>query len=134
MDRAGGRCEYCQIVGWPLTVDHLTPVVAWRSNSPPQTERDHPDNLAAACFLCNRAKWKITTGYDPLTDSEQPLFNPRVHQWDEHFVWSPDFQEMIGVTPIGRATVKQLDPNRDVYRLQRSLLRAAMRGGAARWP
>jgi hypothetical protein len=117
-----------------LTVDHVTPAVAWRSTTPPTEERDHPDNLATACALCNRAKWNVTVGVDPLTASEQPLFNPRVHQWHEHFRWSANFEQIIGLTPTGRATVMQMQLNREEYRQQRALLRAAMRGGAPRWP
>jgi hypothetical protein len=132
--RARQRCEYCQIDGWQLTVDHVTPAVAWRSAMPPEGEQDHPDNLAAACFLCNRAKWKVTSGYDPVTASEQPLFNPRLHRWDEYFEWSADFQQIVGITPIGRATVVGLQMNREIYKQQRRRLRAAMLGGDPDWP
>lgn len=38
-----------------------------------------------------------------------PLFNPRQHVWTEHFAL--DRPKIIGLTPMGRATVKLLDMN-----------------------
>jgi 5-methylcytosine-specific restriction endonuclease McrA len=136
--RADGRCEYCRIRGWPLTVDHVVPVATWRSTIPQQgigeAHVDHPDNLAAACALCNRAKSDATTARDPRTDTIQPLFNPRRHGWRDHFAWTEDYFEIAGITPIGRATADHLRLNREAYREQRRLLRAAMQSGMPRWP
>ncbi len=70
------------------------------------------DNLALSCPLCNDAKATKYTGYDEDTQSIVPLFNPRQQVWEEHFEWSTDFGEIIGKTPVGRATVKLLDMNR----------------------
>ncbi len=42
-----------------------------------------------------------------------PLFNPRQHSWSEHFIWSADGLLIIGLTPIGRATVATLVLNRE---------------------
>jgi hypothetical protein len=42
-----------------------------------------------------------------------PLYHPRRDRWDAHFAWSDDFTLMIGLTPIGRATVETLQLNRD---------------------
>lgn len=95
---------------------------------------DAPENLAAACGLCNRAKSNAATGYDARTGREQPLFNPRQQQWEEQFRWSADFLHVIGVTASGRATVRRLRLNRQEYQQQRALLRAAMRGGGPAWP
>ena len=95
---------------------------------------DGPDNLAAACALCNRAKSNATVAQDPHTRTLQPLFNPRIHRWQDHFRWSATYTTIVGTTPIGRATVQQLRLNRPEYRIQRALLRAAMRGGAPPWP
>jgi hypothetical protein len=25
-----------------------------------------------------------------------PLYNPRIHQWDEHFLWDEDFTIVVG--------------------------------------
>ena len=40
-----------------------------------------------------------------------PLFHPRQHSWDEHFVWNVEGTEVIGLTPTGRATVVALNMN-----------------------
>ena len=42
-----------------------------------------------------------------------PLFHPRRHIWSEHFIWSNDRLNVMGLTSIGRATVEVLELNRD---------------------
>jgi hypothetical protein len=42
--------------------------------------------------------------------------------WQEHFIWSDDFLEIIGISPTGRATVKALVLNRVGVISIRSLL------------
>jgi len=69
-------------------------------------------NLALACFHCNRYKSDDVTAVDPQTQTEIPLFNPRQHLWREHFIWSADRLYVIGLTPIGRATIVKLQLNR----------------------
>ena len=136
--RAGGRCEYCLIRGWPLTVDHVVPIAHWqrlrRAGHMPTSDPDDPANLALSCGPCNQSKGSATTARDPLTGVAVPLFDPRQHTWSEHFAWTEDAAYVVGVTAIGRATVARLRLNRDVYVLQRRLLRTAMRAGAAPWP
>lgn len=137
LERAGGRCEYCQIIGWPLTIDHATPRSSrdrLASGADPPHDLDHPDNLVAACAPCNRSKWDRMSASGPLTGLRHPLFNPRVHAWDDHFAWADDFLRIVGLSEIGRVTVAQLRINRTVYQHQRRLLRAAARGGAPPWP
>jgi hypothetical protein len=95
---------------------------------------DHPDNLVAACSSCNRAKWDLVSAEDPATGIQQPIFNPRRQVWGDHFSWANGYHSIVGLTPIGRATVKQLQFNREIYRQQRAILRAAARGGAEPWP
>jgi len=41
------------------------------------------------------------------------LFNPRINNWSEHFEWSNDDLYVIGITPMGRATVNRLKVNPD---------------------
>ncbi len=38
-----------------------------------------------------------------------PLFNPRANNWHEHFAWNG--ANLVGITPIGRATVAVLKIN-----------------------
>ena len=106
--RANYLCEYCHASEqWQyvkFTVDHVIPLDRGGSNS--------LDNLALACFHCNRRKSNKTTAIDPQSDLEVPLFNPRSDIWKKHFIWSADRLYIIGLTPIGRATVTALALNR----------------------
>ena len=82
-DRAGGGCEYCQIPQefdvLALQLDHIR---AQKHRGPTTIA-----NMALACLACNARKGPNAAGYDPLTDSLVPLFNPRTDDWDEHFRW-----------------------------------------------
>lgn len=46
-----------------------------------------------------------------MTGQVVPLFNPRRHQWSDHFRWRRDGTRIIGTTPIGRATIVALHLN-----------------------
>jgi hypothetical protein len=39
------------------------------------------------------------------------LFNPRQQHWSEHFGWSRDGTEIVGLTSCGRATIDALKMN-----------------------
>ena len=110
--RAKSLCEYCHTdETWqyvPFTIDHVNPV---RSGG--ATTRD---NLALACFHCNRRKGSATRAADPSTGQDVPLFNPRTEAWREHFVWSNHGLEIIALTAIGRATLHLFDLNRERIR------------------
>ncbi len=103
------RCGYCvtqeRISGVPLTVEHLIP----RSKGGNDTD----ENLWMSCRLCNEAKGVLVDAHDPETDTIVTLFNPRIHAWNAHFVWSVSGTEVIGTTAIGRATVQALALNSD---------------------
>jgi hypothetical protein len=71
--------------------------------------------------LCNAHKYNYQTGFDPETQSEQALFNPRLQIWSEHFTWSPDYSQVIGITPTGRATVDRLKMNNELVQEARRL-------------
>lgn len=73
---------------------------------------DDTSNLALACQGCNNHKYVKTHATDELTDEAVPLFNPRTMRWEEHFAWSADFSEIIPLSPVGRATVRELQLNR----------------------
>jgi hypothetical protein len=107
--QANFLCEYCHASEqWQyvcFTVDHVIPLS--------QCGIDSLDNLALACFHCNRQKTNRTVGIDPESLLEVRLFNPRLDRWQEHFNWSPDGLRIMGITPIGRATVVALVLNRD---------------------
>ena len=44
------------------------------------------------------------TGVDDETGQIAPLFNPRAQAWDDHFRF--EGMRIIGMTPVGRATVR----------------------------
>ncbi len=66
-------------------------------------------NLAFACWRCNRYKGTDLGTLDERTGAFSRLFNPRTQDWHDHF----DFQaeQIIGLTPEGRATVNLLKLN-----------------------
>ncbi len=107
--RANYLCEYCHASEqWQyvaFTIDHLIPLTT--------SGADTLDNLALACFHCNRKKSGKTTAIDPQSGTEVPLFNPRQYSWSEHFIWSADGLLIIALTPMGRATVTALALNRE---------------------
>lgn len=107
--RANHLCEYCHTSErWQyvrFTIDHIIPLARGGS--------DTPDNLALACFHCNRRKADKLTALDLDSGEEVALFNPRQDAWSEHFIWSSDGLFAIGLTPTGRATVEALELNRE---------------------
>lgn len=106
-ERARGRCEYCltseELSGTRCQIDHILP----RSRQGATTA----DNLCLACPACNGHKHARTHATDPESDAQVPLFDPRRQRWSEHFAWSADGTEIIGLTPVGRATVAALKMN-----------------------
>ncbi|MGH2346063.1 MAG: HNH endonuclease [Chloroflexota bacterium] len=107
VERAQGRCEYCrttQAIVVEMEVDHIIPRSAGGASD--------LANLCLSCVGCNGFKLAYQTGIDPNTGEEAPLFHPRSHRWDEHFGWSADGTRILGMTPIGRATVARLRMNR----------------------
>lgn len=116
--RAGNRCEYCGAPGYigtqRLSIEHIRPQSAGGG--------DEEDNLALACQGCNNHKYIKVTALDPETGISVPLFHPRQDIWGEHFSWSEDELEVVGLTPTGRATVEALQLNRDELKRFRRVL------------
>jgi len=106
--RAKGLCEYCHTAEtWQyveFTIDHVIPLSSQGADS--------LENLALACFACNRRKSSNTEAEDPESGEKVPLFNPRLSCWSDHFRWSVDRLNIVGITAIGRATVAALSLNR----------------------
>lgn len=103
------RCEYCQtaqaISGGQMHIEHIIP----ESRGGTSDE----SNLCLSCAWCNSYKWAKIQGIDPQTQQSVPLFHPRQQQWAEHFRWHEDGVHVIGITPIGRATVEVLKMNNE---------------------
>jgi hypothetical protein len=117
--RAGERCEYCRLKQehLPFANFHVEHIIPRKHGG-----NDNPSNLALACDRCNVHKGANLTGIDPDTGAVVPLFNPRTHVWDDHFVLSD--VTIVGLTDIGRTTVRVLnmnDPRR--IRLRAMLMR-----------
>lgn len=107
-ERARHCCEYCfSQVDYspdPFSVDHIVPRALGGL--------DDLDNLAYACLGCNSKKSTADRATDPVTGEQVVLYHPRQHKWSEHFVWSKNCTLLIGLTPIGRATIERLQLNR----------------------
>jgi HNH endonuclease len=108
-ERAKGYCEYCQMPAAfsssSFNFEHIIPLV--------KNGLTTLLNLAYSCGGCNAHKKDKTEALDPLTRQLMPLFNPRTDTWSDHFQWSDDDLQIIGITPTGRATVQLLKVNRD---------------------
>jgi DNA-directed RNA polymerase subunit RPC12/RpoP len=108
IQRAKNRCEYCGISQEgqeaAFHVDHAVPL-----NAGGQTILE---NLALACVSCSLRRGARQRATDPKTGKLAPLFNPRRDAWRLHFRWND--VRVIGLSPVGRATVAVLQMNRPV--------------------
>jgi hypothetical protein len=93
------------IVGIPMVVEHITPLVAGGSST--------LDNLCLSCYRCNEFKGPPTEATDPHDRQPTLLFHPRRHFWREHFDWSEDGRHILGRTACGRATIEALRLNNE---------------------
>lgn len=122
-NNARGICEYCQCqIAYspdPFSVEHIQPRADGGTNI--------LDNLALSCHGCNGHKHAKTEALDPISRKRVSLFHPRQQKWREHFEWSDDFTLIIGLTPVGRATVQALKMNRPGVVNLRGILYAAGR-------
>ena len=105
-ERAVHRCEYCRLsqfdgVTIQFHIEHIRP----RQHG----GDDSIENLALACSSCNWNKGPNLSAIDPQTDLTTRLYHPRVDQWGDHFTL--DDLEIVGLTDVGRATVRLLRMN-----------------------
>ncbi|MEZ4678017.1 MAG: HNH endonuclease signature motif containing protein [Caldilineaceae bacterium] len=105
IERARERCEYCLLPQGFAThahePDHIVP-----------TQHDgttDEDNLALACFRCNRNKGPNVGSFDPMTGELTSFFHPRKHTWAEHFYLRE--AEIVTLTAEARVTIKILGLN-----------------------
>jgi HNH endonuclease len=119
-ERAGGKCEYCQLAQADSVLPHeLDHIRAKKHHG-----RTTLANTCLACAYCNAAKGSNVAGYDPTTDELVPLFHPRADRWTDHFEW--DGPILVGITPTGRVTIDVLRIN-EVRRVEHRRLLKAMR-------
>jgi hypothetical protein len=67
------------------------------------------DNLALACFDCNRFKGPNIASLDPINNELVPLFNPRIQEWNDHF--KTEGGTIAPLTAVGRVTEQILRLN-----------------------
>jgi len=98
--QARRRCGYCltaeAIVGVPMEIEHIIPESLGGATE--------DDNLWLACSLCNDHKNDRIAALDSLHGDIVRLFDPRHQLWSDHFAWTTAGDQIIGITPIGRAT------------------------------
>ena len=103
--RAGGRCEYCLLSESDAFFSHEVDHVISEKHGGGSTI----ENLAFACFDCNRFKGSDIASINPDSGELVALFNPRTQLWDEHFSVSAGLIKPL--TPIGAVTAHLLKMN-----------------------
>ena len=116
--RARGKCEYCLLhqadAGLPHEIDHFI--------SRKHGGTGEADNLAFACYLCNRYKGSDIGSIQPGTGKLVPLFHPRQDRWEDHFrIVGPILEPL---TDVGQATAQLLRFNAASRVIERKLLQS----------
>lgn len=116
--RAELLCEYCLLhegdMFFRCEVDHI---VSERHGG-----STREDNLAYACFFCNRNKGSDIASLIPGTRDLVRLFNPRLDRWAEHFELAEGGVLIIPRSGIGEATARLLGFNQRDRLLEREAL------------
>lgn len=110
--RANYRCEYCKMPQLPIQLKHEPDHIISKKHG----GSNLLENLALACFSCNRHKGTDIASYDDLTGKLTAFFNPRTQIWAEHFQMQN--AEIIGITPEARVVIKILQLN-DTERIEK---------------
>jgi len=104
-ERAWQVCEYCLVHEGDLYhgcgVDHI--------RSRKHGGETVPENLAFACFHCNRHKGTDLGSVSVRTGALVRFFHPRSDRWREHFGWNEGRIEPL--TDIGEVTARLLEFN-----------------------
>ena len=121
--RAYRVCEYCLVheddAYHGCEVDHILSIKHGGLTV--------PENLAYACFHCNRHKGTDLGSVSVRTGVLVRFYNPRIDRWNEHFYWSEGRIESL--TEIGEVTGRLLALNHPERVAFRNLL-----ANAARYP
>ena len=104
-ERAYGVCEYCLVheldVYHGCEVDHVISVKHGGLTV--------PENLAYACFHCNRHKGTDLGSIGLRTGKFVGFFNPRSDRWKQHFYLNASHIEPL--TEVGEVTSRMLEFN-----------------------
>lgn len=110
-ERAKFGCEYCLFpelfAVHSFEIDHILSKKHGGTNL--------LENLAFACFHCNRHKGTDISSYDDLTGNLTAFYNPRKQIWTEHFLFQN--AEIVALTAEARVTIKILKLN-DIQRIE----------------
>jgi hypothetical protein len=111
------QCGYCRApqaaLPYRLEIEHLLPSSLGGTN-----ERG---NLWLSCHKCNKLRSNRLQVVDPLTQQVVAIFNPRIDNWSDNFVWEGQGVYIVGRTPVGRATVAALRLNDGYHAAARSI-------------
>ena len=117
-DRANGNCEYCLIPeALALAFHQVDHAIAEKHGGETISE-----NLALSCSFCNQAKGSDVGSIDAETGKYVRLYHPRHDRWMEHFQIDDGTGEILGISAVGRVTVRLLQMNRSAYLPERLLL------------
>jgi hypothetical protein len=112
-ERAYQVCKYCLIhesdVYHGCEVDHIRSVKHGGLTM--------AENLAFACFHCNRHKGTDLGSVTSATGALVRFYDPRKDRWNEHFQWNDGRIEPL--TEIGEVTARLLEfnhPERVIFR------------------
>jgi hypothetical protein len=110
--RAGSCCEYCRIPQSGRVIDFaIDHIIAEKHGGPTDAE-----NLCLSCYWCNSYKGSDISSVDwDNTGEITPLYDPRKHNWSEHFQVRGGIIEPL--TAQGRVTVSLLRFN-EPWRVQ----------------
>lgn len=107
VERAHRCCEYCGVPDTATLLPHEPDhIVAIQHGGVTTFE-----NLAYACFECNRHKGPNLSSVDPQTSAVTRLYDPRTQPWMAHFRWNEAVIEPL--TETGRATAFLLRINHE---------------------
>jgi len=103
--RAAGCCEYCGLHQDDAFEAHEADHIIAEQHRGETTG----ENLAFACWECNRRKGPNLSSIDPQSGEITRLFNPRRDRWGDHF--GLEGARILPRTAVGRATVALLRLN-----------------------
>jgi hypothetical protein len=103
--RARHRCEYCLLAEEDAFFSHEADHVIAEKHGGVSA----PDNLALACFDCNRFKGSDIASLDPESGNLVALYHPRTDRWEDHFRIEDGVLHPL--TAVARATERLLKLN-----------------------
>lgn len=117
IERANNCCEYCRIGHDDGVIDFaIDHVIAEKHGG-----KTNAENLCLSCYRCNSYKGSDLSSIDwDNTGQITPLFNPRKHNWNEHF--QLEGATIKPLTGEGRVTVFLLRLNDPKRQAERELL------------